>query len=224
MDDVDGDGDLDVFFAGFESAAFKRSRGNVYQGEQGLGNLMFINDGGFRFREVAERGGFSGNDYTYVAKFFDLNDDGRRDLITINDYGVNRAYLNGGNGRFEETQLADLTDNGQSMGLSIADFDSDGELELYVSNMYSYAGNRIVPLARQVLKADTYNTLLRLAGGNTLYKREDGRYRDVAAAMGLAKAKWAWGQAVFDVDNDGDLDVYVANGNATHSDARAPDY
>ena len=121
---------------------------------------MFINDGGFRFREVAERGGFSGNDYTYVAKFFDLNDDGRRDLITINDYGVNRAYLNGGNGRFEETQFADLTDNGQSMGLSIADFDSDGELELYVSNMYSYAGNRIVPLARQVLKADTYNTLL----------------------------------------------------------------
>ena len=58
----------------------------------------------------------------------------------------------------------------------------------------------------------------------TLYKRENGRYRDVAAAMGLAKAKWAWGQAVFDVDNDGDLDVYVANGNATHSDARAPDY
>ncbi|MGC6419422.1 MAG: FG-GAP repeat domain-containing protein [Bradymonadia bacterium] len=224
VDDVDGDGDLDVFFAGFESAAFKRSRGNVYQGEHGLGNLLFINDGGLRFREVAHRGGFAGNDYTYVAKFFDLNDDDRRDLITINDYGVNRVYLNRGQGRFEAVEFADLTDNGQSMGLSIADFDSDGQFELYVSNMYSYAGNRIVPLARQVLDADTYDTLLRLAGGNTLYKRENGRYRDVAASMGLAKAKWAWGQAVFDADNDGDLDVYVANGNATHSDARAPDY
>ena len=57
VDDVDGDGDLDVFFAGLNRQPLRKS-GQCLSRRQGLGNLMFINDGGFRFREVAERGGF----------------------------------------------------------------------------------------------------------------------------------------------------------------------
>ena len=63
-----------------------------------------------------------------------------------------------------------------------------------------------------------------LTQGNSLYKKTGDGYRDVAAKLGLKQAGWAWGQGLFDVENDGDWDLYVANGNATHSDARAPDY
>ena len=91
--------------------------------------------------------------------------------------------------------------------------------------MYSHAGNRIVPLTRNEFETAAHQEILRLAAGNALYTQDSsGRFSDDAQALGLAEAGWAWGQAVFDVENDGDWDVYVVNGNTSHQDARAPDY
>ncbi|MBV72439.1 MAG: hypothetical protein CMH52_14030 [Myxococcales bacterium] len=222
--DVDGDGDLDIFFAGFAAISSSRNRGNVYQTNGGLENLLFLNRGQHRYREVARAGGFAGEDQTYVGKFFDMDEDGDDDLLTVNDFGVNRTYENLGRGRFREMHTPGLSDNGQSMGVSVVDVDGDQTLDVYISNMYSYAGNRIVPLVQKDFKPDTYKTLFGLTQGNTYYKKAQNGFKDHAREMGLAHAGWAWGQAVFDIENDGDLDIYVANGNATHSDARAPDY
>ena len=111
------------------------------------------------------------------------------------------------------------------MGVTVGDFDEDGDFDVYVSNMYSKAGNRIVPLVRKQLTESTYTSLLGLAAGNTLYLQEPGgAYRQAATDLHVDHAGWAWGQAFFDADNDGDRDIFVVNGNTSHSDARAPDY
>ena len=90
--------------------------------------------------------------------------------------------------------------------------------------MYSNAGRRIVPLVKDQVSPAKHRTLGRLAQGNSLFVPVEDGYRDDALKLQLAKANWAWGQAVFDIENDGDWDVYVVNGNLSHSDARAPDY
>ena len=143
----------------------------------------------------------------------------------MNDYGANTLYENRGRARFKGIAKPPLTSNGQSMGVTVADLTGDGAWDLYISNMYSHAGNRIVPLAKGQFRAEEYAELLRLSQGNALYAATDaGGYEDQAQTLGLAEAGWAWGQAVFDPDNDGDWDVYVVNGNTSNRDARAPDY
>jgi len=222
--DIDGDGDLDLFAAGYMNQHSKGDTHNLFQARDGQRDLLFLNEGGLRFREVARERGLDTRSFGYTGVFFDYDDDGDDDLFVANDYGRNDLWLNDGAGHFS-VGGGPLTANGQSMGVTIADFDGDAELDVYVSNMFSKAGNRIVPLMEGVVAEDTYETLLWLARGNALYRREGpGRYTEVAAEQGVARAAWAWGQAAFDADNDGDRDIYVLNGMTSHTDAAAPDY
>lgn len=223
--DVDRDGDLDLFFSGFSNRGSKGDGHNLFQAHDGQRNLLFINQGGLRFTEEAAARGIEGTAFSYAATFFDYDEDGDDDLYVVNDYGVNELWLSDGRGRFTRGPDGPLTANGQSMGVTVADLDDDLDLDVYVSNMFSKAGNRIVPLVEGQVSPATYESLLGLAQGNTLYRRDGpGRYAEVGAQQGVARAGWAWGQAVFDADNDGDRDLYVLNGMTSHSDARAPDY
>ncbi|MEE2788375.1 MAG: VCBS repeat-containing protein [Myxococcota bacterium] len=223
--DIDGDGDLDLVFAGFDNANSMRQTRNQFQGNDGQKNLIFMNEGRLKFKTSSGQNRILGTRYSYASTFFDYDGDGDNDLYVVNDYGVNQLFANDGRGRFTEVQEPALTANGQSMGVTVADLDDDANFEVYVSNMYSYAGNRIVPLTDDRLSAGTFSSLAGLAKGNSAFKKmSDAGYEDIADDLRIARAGWAWGQSVFDADNDGRWDVYVVNGNASHSDARAPDY
>jgi len=226
MDDVDGDGDLDLFFAGYSPRTSQMStqQHNPFDSKAGLGNLLFLNDGQHRYREVGRAQKIDGRSHSYVGGFYDADRDGRRDLLVVNDFGPNQVYLNRGDGQFELTQIPGLSDNGQSMGLTVSDLNDDQVYDVYVSNMYSYAGNRIVPLVQGDVSPENHDTLMRLSRGNSLFVPTADGYQDIGPQLGVAKANWAWGHTVFDLENDGDWDVYVVNGNRTHSNARAPDY
>ncbi len=222
--DVDRDGDLDLLATGFSNRASKGARHNLFHSQDGEPNLLFINEGGLRFSEQGAARGVAGRAFTYAATFFDYDEDGDADLYAVNDYGPNALYLNDGAGRFSPAPPGPLTDNGQSMGVSLTDLDGDGDLDVYVSNMFSKAGNRIVPVVED-LQPETRETLLGLARGNSAYLREGpGRYREAATELGVVKAGWAWGQASLDVHNDGDRELYVLNGMTSHENRRAPDY
>ena len=216
--DVDGDGDLDLFVSGYSGRHSRRAGFNLFEADDGERDLLFVNQGGLRFREESRARGIEGTRWTYLGGFLDFDEDGDADLYTANDYGPNRIYLNDGAGHFTPAPRSPLTRNSQSMGLTVADFDGDLDFDFYVSNMYSYAGNRIVPLAEGTLPQATYEALLGSAAGNWMFVRDGpGRYSEHAADWGVADAGWAWGQVAADFDNDGDRDLYVANGMTTHS-------
>lgn len=220
--DIDRDGRLDLFFSGYRGPDSKQAlTHNMFQADDGLPNLLFRQTAPLVFEaEVLSKHAFS-----YAATFFDVDADGDDDLFVANDYGVNELWRNDANGRLTPVRDHPLTANGQSMGVTVGDFDGDLDLDVYVSNMFSKAGNRVVPLAAGTVSDATYAELMLLARGNTLF-RSDGpdRYGEVAADFGMTRAGWAWGQAWFDVDNDGAREMYVVNGMTSHSDPRAPDF
>lgn len=124
----------------------------------------------------------------------DFDGDGDPDLYCVNmpadperptAKDSNRLYRNDGEAFVDVTELAGVTDaGGFGMGASFADFDGDGDLDLYVTNW----------------------------GPNRLFRnRGDGTFEEVAAACGVDDASWSAGVAWGDVDRDGDLDLYVCN-------------
>ena len=200
---------------------------NLTDGEDGADNLLFVNHGGLRFSEESDRRGIVGTRYTFVGGLFDFDGDGDIDLLEVNDYGRNVLWDNDGAGRFASLPDHPLgRSRNFSMSLSVADYDNSGRWTAYVANMYSYAGNRVLAVVDPAI-SDDFASLARLAAGNELFVQSApgaATWHEQARALGAHEGGWAWGSVFYDLDNDGDLDLYVANGNTSHHDARAPDY
>ena len=225
--DVNGDGRLDIFVGGYQTnrsgspGAFNRVDAN-----DGADNLFFVNHGGLRYTEESDARGITGTRYTYVAQFFDFDRDGDLDLFEGNDFGRNLVWDNRGDGMFHALDDHPLArDTGNTMGVTLADWDNAGEWSIYLSNMYSHAGHRVVRLAGSV-GGEMRSRLAVLTRGNQLFTRAagDGAWRERGVPLGVNEAGWAWGSLFYDLDNDGDKEIFVTNGNTSHEDPEAPDY
>ena len=225
--DVNGDGRLDIFVGGYQTnrsgspEAFNRVDAN-----DGADNLLFVNHGGLRFTEESDDRGITGTRYTYVAQFFDFDRDGDLDLFEGNDFGRNLVWDNRGDGTFEALNDHPLArDTGNTMGVTLADWDNTGEWSIYLSNMYSHAGHRVVRLAGSV-GGEMQSRLAVLTRGNQLFSQAagDGAWRERGMPLGVNEAGWAWASLFYDLDNDGDKEIFVTNGNTSHEDPEAPDF
>jgi hypothetical protein len=211
--DYDRDGDLDLFVANY--VAFKLDdlpqfgKGDLCKyrniavqcgprGLPGAGDLLYRNNGDGTFTDVSKPAKVDDANglYGLGVMWTDFDDDGWPDILVANDATPNYAYRNNHDGTFTEMGLVNgwaVDENGVeqgSMGISIGDYDRDGRLDLVVTNF-----------------AEQYNTLYR--------KNTDGNYADVSRASGTAEASMplvGWGVKFFDYDNDGWLDLFVANG------------
>jgi len=223
--DFDGDGDLDLFFAVYGDA---RSRGEDYNAAEALDggdNHVFQNDGDLTFTEVSEEVGVTGTGYSYIALRFDADHDGDPDLFEGNDFGPNVLWRNEG-GRFVADESMGLSGrNTYTMGVSLADLEVDGRWDLYVSNMSSEEGARMLPLF-DALDAEQRAKLELMVRGNTLYsERGPGEpWEERASALGLGEGEWAWACHWLDGDGTGAYDLFVTNGFASHSDRALGDF
>jgi hypothetical protein len=185
-----------------------------YRNAYGPPNVLLRNAGGGRFEEVKESE-LRIFRHTYQATWADYDDDGDPDIYLANDFAPNNLLRNQGGGRFvdvtEETGTADI---GFGMGVTWGDYDGDQRQDLYISNMFSKAGKRIVkqvPGLNPIFAA--------MAGGNTLFRNEGATFRKVSGtderSVRVEKAGWSWGSQFADFDNDGWLDLFALAGHYT---------
>ncbi len=232
--DYDIDGDLDLFVCCYN----RRSGVNqhlvfarpvpYHDANNGGRNVLLRNDGSWRMTHVTGRVGLDENNrrFSYAAAWEDFDNDGDLDLYVANDFGRNNLYRNevdaAGRRRFVDVAAAaGVEDVSAGMSVSWGDYDNDGRIDLYVSNMFSSAGNRISYQRRFQSGADeqTLSLLRRHARGNSLFKNQpDGTFRDVSARSAVTMGRWAWGSKFADLNNDGLQDLIVTNGFITQDD------
>jgi enediyne biosynthesis protein E4 len=159
---------------------------------------LFHNHGDGTFTDVSEKAGVSDQSgyYGLAAVFVDVDDDGWVDLAVANDSTPNYLYHNRHDGTFEDVSYASgfaLSEDGReqaSMGISVGDYNRDGKVDLFTTTF-----------------SDDYKTLYRNDG------RDD--FSDVTYQAGLGDPTipfLAWGTGFLDFDNDGLLDIFIANG------------
>jgi hypothetical protein len=210
--DYDDDGWVDIFLV----------NGSVLDGFPMGGaptNHLYRNKGNGTFEDVTERAGLAQSGWGQAACAGDYDNDGREDLF-VTYWGQNHLYRNAG-GKFEDvTARAGLTHTRTrwSSGCAFLDVDRDGRLDLFAAN-YIDLDLKATPLPSSGLCR--YKGLPvacgppGLPGGkNILYRNKgDGTFVDVSEPSGITKAKgtYALGVATIDFDNDGWIDIYVAN-------------
>src|SRR6266699_3856825 len=215
--DYDHDGLLDLFVPGYVNYNVDRPifagkngvpegacqyRGvSVFCGPMGLigeSDHLFHNNGDGTFTDVSLKAGVADREgrYGFSSVFADVDDDGWLDLIVANDSTPNYLYRNRHDGTFEDVSYMSgfaLNEEGRaqaSMGIALGDYNRDGRLDLFITTF-----------------SDDYKTLYRNDG--------DASFTDVSFKAGLGSATipfLGWGTAFLDFDNDGLLDLFIANG------------
>jgi hypothetical protein len=199
-----------------------------HEATNGAPNLLLRNEGGWRFADRTKALGLDVHNtrYSYAPAWQDYDGDGDLDLYVANDFGSNTLYRQDrtpdGLIRFAEVASeAGVTDTAAGMSATWGDYDGDGRPDLYVSNMFSSAGNRIAFQGRFQSEADetTRRLFQRHARGNSLFRNAgDGTFDDVSVAAHVTLGRWAWGSRFLDLNNDGAPDLCVANGFITQED------
>jgi len=212
--DYDNDGALDLFVANYvtfdptkvpkkgDTGSPCNFRGLTVMcgphGLQGAVDFLYHNNGDGTFSDVAAAAGLymGGTYYGLGIVTGDFDGDGRVDILVANDSTPNHFYRNLGDGKFSDDALIAgfaYSNDGREqagMGIDAADIDSDGDLDVFVTNF-----------------SHDYDTL-RLNDGK-------GYLEDVSVRLGLVEPTirtLGWGTLLFDIENDGDIDIFLANG------------
>ena len=201
------------FLSTYEKNEFeqRKAKSTAFIDVTGPPNLLLKNEGGI-FSVADSSKQVASWRKTFQAMWWDFDNDGDQDLYVCNDFAPDDLYRNDSAGGFsrvnEEVGLDQL---GFGMGVASEDHDRDGDLDLYISNMFSKAGTRIT---RQVSEINPQ--LSQMAAGNFLYDSQGDRFRfasgttDTNAAV--AVTGWSWGGRLVDIDNSGEHEIFVANG------------
>ncbi|HEV2348471.1 MAG TPA: CRTAC1 family protein [Terriglobia bacterium] len=212
--DYDGDGLLDLFVGNYVDFTVKgnkqcfTSTGEIDYctpvAYQAVPSRLFKNLGNGKFQDVTESSGI-GSSYGPALGVVcaDFNGDGRMDLYVANDTAANRLWLNQGNGTFRESALeagVAFSADGlpkAGMGVSAEDVENDGFEDILVTNLMG-------------------------EGATLFHNNGKAQFDDVTAQYGLAAETFGFtgfGTQWFDYDNDGWLDLFIANGAVTRMEA-----
>ena len=207
--DYDNDGKLDLFVCQFVEFSHARNK-DCRVGEDAergyciphiyrpTASWLYHNNGDGTFTDVSKSSGIAGSlGKAWGVVATDINNDGLMDLFVANDTTANFLFANRGKGKFEQIgEPAGIAYSAEGrprsgMGVDSADFDQDGWMDLFVAN----------------IDREFYS----------LYRNNQNEtFDDVGSAAGIAESTRlmsGWGLKFFDFDNDGDLDLLLANGN-----------
>ena len=168
--DYDNDGNIDLFVAN----------------DGGGNNFLYHNDGNGNFVKIQNSPVVNDGGFSWGSSWGDYDNDGDIDLFVANTDGNNFLYRNDGSGNFAKiTSGPVVNDRGESLGGSWGDYDNDGDIDLFVANT---------------------------DGNNFLYRNEgSGSFLKIISGPVVSDSGSSWGSSWGDYDNDGDLDLFVAN-------------
>ena len=198
--DYDNDGFLDLFVAGeFHDQPFDaRNRCRLYR-----------NRGDGTFVDVAVAAGVENERWAKGASWGDYDGDGFLDLYVSNMNGPNRLYRNKGDGTFLDVAPGlGLTEPMRSFSCWFWDYDDDGRPDLFVTGFGAWLNDMVADRLGRPNEAERPRLYRNLGGG---------RFRDVAAEVGLDRVWLPMGSNFADFDNDGHLDIYLATGRPAYS-------
>lgn len=220
--DINNDGLLDIYIEYFgnylkgDLPTLKRRNDN------GGENVLFINKGHFVFEQAEKALGANNTGWGQAVTHTDLNMDGWQDLIVGNDFGVNSYYINKqGKGFVDYADKLGTAKPSYTMNIGLSDLNRDGIADVYISNIITMNKDQKYVLPSEDTQAEFNPDKLanmRVVEGNDLfissfdangvltYQTSD------KVGRGYSSTGWAWDADFFDVDNDGDDDLYVLNG------------
>jgi hypothetical protein len=200
--DYDRDGLLDLYVANYfrsEVDLWHLETTRIMQesfefADNGGENRLFHNLGGGRFEDVTEAVGVGSTRWSLAAASADFDEDGWPDLYVANDYGPEELFLNREGGRFELAAGMGMEDDSKSgMSVALGDVENRGRLDVFVTNIsepgYLLQGNNL-----RMNFIDEARAFFEVAQGP------------------VADAGWAWGAQFGDLDNDGDVELFITNG------------
>ena len=207
--DYDGDGYLDVYLPnGCWLSEVNDNRGRKFRGM--LSNSLYRNNGDGSFSNVTDEAGVGHQGFGFGSSAADYDADGDLDLYVLN-YGPNVLYQNNGDGTFSDvSKRSGLADNNWSLSAPWFDYDRDGDLDVYVANYLQYDKGAF----KSFFAVERYPGPLSYSGRpDALYRNNgDGTFTNVTEQAGVYNPDGrAMSATVADLNNDGFLDIYVAN-------------
>lgn len=210
--DIDNDGDLDLYIVNIPRPLTQDASVGTET------NVLYRNNGDGTFTDITDSAGVGHHGYGMGCVFADYDGDGNLDLYVTN-YGANVLYRNNGDGTFSDvTKTAGVSCELWSTGAAFADIDGDTDLDLYVCNYVTYDLEKLEQMQEESLQSgkpvpSALNPHVFEPQDNVFYENNgDGTFSDVTAEVGIAAPGGRSMQCMFsDLDNDNDLDLYVAN-------------
>ncbi len=206
--DYNNNGYLDLFIGGyyhedvnlFDLADTRMMPDNYEYATNGGLNYLYENQGDGTFIDVSEKVGLhESRRWTLAAAAADINDSGYPDIILANDYGVDEIFINQKGENFyntgQEAGLGFIPKSG--MSVDVADIMNQGRFSIYITNI-SEAG--------VLMQGNNLWVPTRLSSG------EIPSFRNLAGNMGVEIGEWGYGGKFIDLNRNGNMDLYVANG------------
>lgn len=215
--DCDGRLDLYVLYQHGMQPSHMGTVGWVGDDLTGAPNALWRNLGDGKFENTTATAGVAaGTRHSFAAAWLHADDDHWPDLYVANDFAQNSLFLNRGDGTFRDaSESSGTADFATSMGVAAADIDGDSRTEIYVANMYSKMGRRIIA---QVDDEDypqgVYSQLKGSCAGNRLYRQvpDADTFTETSDDSGINAVGWAYAPAFADFDFNGFPDIYATAG------------
>ncbi len=206
--DFNNDGLLDLFIGGYYSEKYdlenltttKIMPESFRYANNGGRNYLLENMGNGKFKDVTEEYGLTSTKWTLAAASADFNADGYPDLFIANDYNVNELYINEKGKRFAEVGRQSAIGNIPKSGMSVSfgDIDNSGLLGIYNTTITE---NGILIQDNNYWQPESAQT-----------SNNQPKFVNLAQIAGINNAGWSYGSQFGDLNNDGFMDLYVANG------------
>ncbi len=203
--DYDNDGWMDIYFVNSGKCDF-------YNPNPPLRNALYRNNRDGTFTDVTAKAGVGAGGYGQGVAVGDYDGDGFPDIY-VTQYGRSILYHNNGDGTFTDvTEKAGVASPGWSSSAVWFDYDNDGRLDLFVCRFVDFAKAKNLPCKANNLPGYCVPHLYQPMASWLFHNNGDGSFSDVSGLSGIGNYKGkAWGVVATDINNDGRMDLFVAN-------------